>query len=228
MSAKDLCAILAGQVTEQQCATALSLSHGDPDAALSLLMEGSIPAAPAAPDPSADAASPGRWEYDDGPPGWKQIGGAPEQAGINAAHAAGQALFQFSFGRWTYQVDVQSMTQTNVQTGKARQVRRVDGGGGGGGGLLQRFGRKGGGGGHAATSWGGAAAGAEGQDLVGTLHYDQELVLSAADFARETEWTVLEESRGEYDPSQEDPITCEPFGAGPVVELACSGSVGGE
>ena len=64
----ELASILGGMFTEAQCTTALSLSHGDPDTAVSMLMDGSIPAGGGGGAGAAAAA--GVWEYDDDRNGW--------------------------------------------------------------------------------------------------------------------------------------------------------------
>ena len=73
---------------------------------------------------SATAAPVGSWEFDDGPRGWKPL--APEtQALVEAARAAGETSVTVRHGSWSYDVDLQAMTQTNTSTRKTRPLRRI-------------------------------------------------------------------------------------------------------
>jgi|EP01046_Picozoa_sp_COSAG06_P021456 hypothetical protein len=125
------------------------------------------------------------------------------------------------------------MTQTNLQTGMARSLRRRDGGGAAGGGppppvrgadrrSKKAKGKKSK---HSSRHSRDSADAQAGAELVGVTHYDHTAEIDASEIRRQTRWKVL--PPGAYDPAECDVITTEPFGAGPVVELGCSGSVRG-
>jgi hypothetical protein len=68
------------------------------------------------------------WEFDTGDGDWRPFE-RTTAASLEAARASGETQATFSFGRWTYTVNVHSedgkMHQTNTTTGKQRPVRRV-------------------------------------------------------------------------------------------------------
>ena len=65
-----------------------------------------------------------QWQFDDAPRGWVTYGAAEQQA-LCAARASGQMQLTFASGKWMYSVDLATMTQTNLQTGKKRSLRVV-------------------------------------------------------------------------------------------------------
>ena len=55
------------------------------------------------------------------------------------------------------------------------------------------------------------------QSLCTTLDYNHQAGFTTADFQRATGWTVLRKEQ--YDPTEDDAITCIPLGDGPVVDV---------
>ena len=161
-----------------------------------------------APAPPAEAIPPAAtWKYDDGPNGFREYGAA-EQVLLEKAYQSGQRLVNMGGRRGNrYTVDIKAMSQRNNKTRMDRAVRRAPAAGG------------------LAPTISDDGTDPTPQSLCTTLHYNHQAGFTTADFQRATGWTVLR--KGQYDPTEDDVITCMPFGDGPVVELSCSGSLRG-
>jgi hypothetical protein len=242
MDASALEAMGGGMWSRADCQAALDAALGDGNGACELLLAGFTAAAVA----GGVGGPPPQWAFEDGPRGWVAYDAAT-QALLEAAYQRGDPSASFSFGRWTYDVNLQGpqLMQTNTSTGMVRNVQRSVGaaapglgaappphhhhphGGGGhrrGGG---KGGRRRGGGGKGGRAAHGIAGGggADAQALTGATNYDHNAEISELEMAAATKWRFL--AHGEYNPAECDPITTEPFGGGPVVLLGCSGSMRG-
>ena len=74
------------------------------------------------PHSSQSASTVGEWQFDDTPRGWKTYG-VSEQRALNAARVGRRRELTLAVSPWSYSIDLVAMTQTNVRTGKVRQMR---------------------------------------------------------------------------------------------------------